>query len=40
MREIDANLVPPLDARYMIWAGKGYLLDIWNKIRSDKNSLG
>ena len=31
-----ANLVPPLD----IWAGKGYLLDIWNKIRSGKNSLG
>ncbi|MCD6210919.1 MAG: hypothetical protein J7J01_08575 [Methanophagales archaeon] len=31
MREIDANLVPPLD----IWAGKGYLLDIWNKIRQE-----
>ena len=25
MRKIDANLVPPLD----IWAGKGYLLDIY-----------
>jgi len=35
-RKIDANLVPSLD----IWAGKGYLLDIWNKIRSGKNSLG
>ena len=33
MREIDANLVPPLD--YMIWAGKGYLLDIWKKIRQE-----
>ncbi|PXF53361.1 MAG: hypothetical protein C4B56_02770 [Candidatus Methanophagaceae archaeon] len=31
MRKIDANLVPPLD----IWAGKGYLLDIWNKIRQE-----
>ena len=36
MGNIDANLVPSLD----IWAGKGYLLDIWNKIRSGKNSLG
>ena len=36
MSEIDANLVPSLD----IWAGEGYLLDIWNKIRSGKNSLG
>jgi len=36
MSKIDANLVPPLD----IWAGEGYLLDIWNKIRSGKNSLG
>ena len=31
MRKIDANLVPPLD----IWAGKGYLLDIWKKIRQE-----
>ena len=36
MSKIDANLVPSLD----IWAGKGYLVDIWNKIRSGKNSLG
>jgi len=36
MSKIDANLVPSLD----IWAGEGYLLDIWNKIRSGKNSLG
>jgi len=36
MMKIDANLVPPLD----IWAGKSYLLDIWNKIKSGKNSLG
>lgn len=31
MKRIEANLVPPLD----VWAGKGYLLDIWKRIRRE-----
>jgi len=31
MERIEANLVPPLG----VWAGNGYLLDIWKKIRQE-----